>query len=118
MMRLAERKRLISRNPFLEVDFLKQKNRRQPHILSFEEEERILAVALPFLRALIVEISKVAPASGSPSRVVRTLEFVSPGRFPPLMKTASKPKPVKPGSGGFVARIDRNVSADGRCRQP
>ncbi|SRR5579871_575086 len=56
MMRLAERKRLISRNPFLEVDFLKQKNPRQPHILSFEEEERILAVAPPFLRALIILI--------------------------------------------------------------
>ncbi len=47
MIRLAERKRLISRNPFLEVDFLKQKNQRQPHILTFEEEERILAVAPP-----------------------------------------------------------------------
>ena len=35
MMPLAERKRLISRNPFLEVDFLKQKNQRQPHILTF-----------------------------------------------------------------------------------
>jgi len=56
MMRLAERKRLISRNPFLEVDFLKQKNQRQPHILTFEEEERILAVAPPFLRVLVVLI--------------------------------------------------------------
>jgi hypothetical protein len=32
MMRLAERKSLISRNPFLEVDFLKEKNWRAPHI--------------------------------------------------------------------------------------
>lgn len=56
MMRLAERKRLISRNPFLEVDFLKQKNPRQPHILTFEEEDNILAVAPPFLRTLIVLI--------------------------------------------------------------
>jgi integrase len=56
ILRLAERKRLISRNPFLEVDFLKQKNPRQPHILTFGEEERILAVAPPFLRALIVLI--------------------------------------------------------------
>jgi integrase len=55
-MRLAERKRLISRNPFLEVDFLKQKNQREPHILTFEEEERILAVAPPFLRVLVVLI--------------------------------------------------------------
>jgi integrase len=56
MMRLAERKRLISRNPFLEVDFLKQKNPRHPHILTFEEEEKILAVAAPFLRVLVVLI--------------------------------------------------------------
>jgi integrase len=56
MMRLAERKRLISRNPFLEVDFLKQKNPRQPHILTFEEEEKILAAAAPFLRVLAVLI--------------------------------------------------------------
>ena len=56
MMRLAERKRLIPRNPFLEVDFLKQGNLRTPHILTFEEEEKILAVAPPFLRALVVLI--------------------------------------------------------------
>jgi site-specific recombinase XerD len=56
MMRLAERKRFISRNPFLEVDFLKQKNPRQPHILTFEEEEKILAAATPFLRMLAVLI--------------------------------------------------------------
>lgn len=46
MMRLAERKRLISRNPFLEVDFLKQKNPRQPHILTFEEERRFWPLPL------------------------------------------------------------------------
>jgi integrase len=56
MMRLAERKRLISRNPFLEVDFLKEKNSRTPHIVTFEEEEQILAAAPPFLRVLIVLI--------------------------------------------------------------
>src|ERR1039457_5957828 len=47
MMRLAERKRFISRNPFLEVDFLKQRNLRTPHIVTFEEEEKILTVAPP-----------------------------------------------------------------------
>jgi integrase len=56
MLRLAERKRLIPRNPFLEVDFLKQGNLRMPHILTFEEEEKILAVAPPFLRALVILI--------------------------------------------------------------
>ena len=56
MMRLAERKRFISRNPFLEVDFLKQRNLRTPHIVTFDEEEKILAVAPPFLRALVILI--------------------------------------------------------------
>lgn len=55
-MRLAERKRLISRNPFLEVDFLKQRPVRTPHIVTFEEEEKILAVAPAFIRALVVLI--------------------------------------------------------------
>jgi len=54
--RTAERKRLISRNPFIEVDFLKAKTPRQPHIVTFDEEERILTAATPFLRALIVLI--------------------------------------------------------------
>jgi integrase len=56
MMRLAERKRLISRNPFIEVDFLKQKQVRQPHIVTFEEEAKILTVAPPLIRALVVLI--------------------------------------------------------------
>ena len=56
MMRLAERRRLISRNPFLEVDFLKERPVRTPHIVTFEEEEKILAVAPAFIRALVVLI--------------------------------------------------------------
>jgi integrase len=56
MMRLAERKRLISRNPFVEVDFLKQRHVRTPHIVTFEEEDKRLAVAPPLIRALVVLI--------------------------------------------------------------
>jgi len=56
IMRLAERKRLIPRTPFLEVDFLKQRHVRTPHIVTFEEEEKILAVAPGFIRALVVLI--------------------------------------------------------------
>jgi integrase len=41
---------------FLEVDFLKQRHVRTPHIVTFEEEEKILAVAPPFIRALVVLI--------------------------------------------------------------
>ena len=57
MMKLAERKRLISESPFRDVDFLEErKQRRRPHILTFEEEERVLAAAMPHIRALAVLI--------------------------------------------------------------
>jgi hypothetical protein len=35
MLRLAERKRLIVRNPFVRVEFLKQCAARPPHIVTF-----------------------------------------------------------------------------------
>ena len=54
MMRLAERKQLIARNPFAQVDFLKQRSPRAPHIVTFEEEERILRVAESYIRVLMV----------------------------------------------------------------
>lgn len=56
MMHIAERKRLIGRTPFVEVEFLKQQGFRDPHIVTFEEEERIISAAPPFLRVLIVLI--------------------------------------------------------------
>jgi serine/threonine protein kinase len=56
MMRLAERKQLIARNPFVQVEFLKQSAPRPPHIVTFEEEERILTVAAPYMRVLVVLI--------------------------------------------------------------
>src|ERR1041385_7671362 len=46
VLRLAERRRFISRSPFAEVEFLEERSmRRKPHIVTFDEEERILAVA-------------------------------------------------------------------------
>jgi integrase len=56
ILRLAERKRLISYNPFAAVEQLKQRAPRAPHIVTFEEEERILAVAVPHIRVLVVVI--------------------------------------------------------------
>ena len=53
---LAECKQLIARNPFAQIDFLKQANPRLPHIVTFEEEERILSVAVPYIRLLVVLI--------------------------------------------------------------
>jgi len=55
MLRLAERKRFIARSPFAEVELLEERSaRRKPHIATFEEEERILMVADPHIRALMV----------------------------------------------------------------
>jgi integrase len=56
MLRVAERKGLISYNPFHTVEPLKQQHPHQPHIVTFEEEEKILAVAAPHIRALVVLI--------------------------------------------------------------
>ena len=53
MLRLAERKRFVTRIPFVEVELLEErKGRRLPHIVTFEEEERILAGADPHIRVL------------------------------------------------------------------
>ena len=57
MMKLAERKMLISESPFRDVEFLEErKQRRRPHILTFEEEDRLLTAAMPHVRALTVLI--------------------------------------------------------------
>lgn len=55
MLKLAERRRFIARSPFAEVDFLEERSkRRKPHIVSYDEENRILAVAAPHIKALTV----------------------------------------------------------------
>ena len=57
IMKLAERKMLISESPFRDVEFLEErKQRRHPHILTFEEEDRVLVAAKPHIWALAVLI--------------------------------------------------------------
>jgi integrase len=56
MLRVAERRKLIPRNSSVEFKFLKQQAPRLPHIVTFEEEEKLLAAAVPYLRVLIVLI--------------------------------------------------------------
>jgi len=57
MMKKAEKKRFINESPFREVDFLEEiEQRRRPHILTFEEEDRVLAAAVRHIRALAVLI--------------------------------------------------------------
>ena len=56
MLRVAERRKLIPRNSSVEIEFLKQQAPWLPHIVTFEEEEKLLAAAVPYLRVLIVLI--------------------------------------------------------------
>lgn len=56
MMRLAERKQLIPRNSSVNIEFLKQQAPSPPHIVTFDEEEKLIAAAVPYLRVLIILI--------------------------------------------------------------
>jgi integrase len=71
MMRLAERKQLIARNPFAQVEFLKQRPPHPPHIVTFEEEERILSVAVPYIRLLVVLILETGMRSHKEALTLR-----------------------------------------------
>jgi len=79
MMRLAERKGLISRNPFLEVDFLKQRSPHPPHIVTFDQEDRILTVAVPYIRVLVVLILETGMRSHREALALRwdAIDFAS-----------------------------------------
>lgn len=56
---LAVRQRLIARNPFDSVQMLEERTtRRQPRIISYEEQHKIVAVATPHLRALIILLTE------------------------------------------------------------
>ena len=66
MLRIAERKRLINATPFREVEMLEErKERRQPHILTYAEEETLLSVAADLIRvlAILIWIPVCAPAA-------------------------------------------------------
>jgi integrase len=53
MLKLAQRKRFIIHNPFVEIELLEErKQRRRPHIVSYEEEQKLLATASPQIRAV------------------------------------------------------------------
>lgn len=65
MLRIAERKRLVNVTPFREVEMLEErKERRQPHILTCEEEKRLLAVASDHIRVLATLILDTGLRSG------------------------------------------------------
>jgi integrase len=65
MLKIAERKRLINTTPFREVEMLEErKERRQPHILTFDEEEKLLSTAAEHVRVLAILILETGLRSG------------------------------------------------------
>jgi integrase len=65
MLNIAVRKRLITFTPFREVETLEErKERRQPHIVTFDEEYKILAVAADHIRVLAILILETGLRSG------------------------------------------------------
>jgi integrase len=56
MLRIAERRQLIPRNSSVDIEFLRQQAPRTPHIVTFDEEEKLIAAAVPYLRVLIILI--------------------------------------------------------------
>ena len=59
LLNLAERQRLIARNPFTQVDMLEEESsRRSPTIVSFEDQRKILEHATPHLRLLVVLLTE------------------------------------------------------------
>jgi len=65
MLKIAERKRLINANPFREIEMLEERNeRRQPHILTFAEEKRLLSTAAEHIHVLVTLILETGLRSG------------------------------------------------------
>jgi integrase len=104
MLRIAERKRFVARSPFVEVELLEERSiRRKPHIATYDEEERILAVADPHIRALAVLILETGLRSNREALVLKweDIDFVSDTIRVRESKTAA----------GI-----RNVPVSGRCK--
>jgi len=102
MMRLAERKQIIAGNPFAHVEFLKQQNPRPPRIITFDEEEKLLKVAAPHIRTLIVLILETGMRS---HREALTLTWDAIDLVNNLIRVRSKTR----------AGI-RNIPLSARCR--
>ena len=65
MLRIAEKKNLIPFTPSREIEMLEErKERRQPHILTFDEEQRLLATAADHIRVLAILILETGLRSG------------------------------------------------------
>jgi integrase len=76
MLGIAERKRLIRSAPFREIEMLEErKERRQPHILTFDEENRLLATAEEHIRVLAILILETGLRSGKEALALKWAEI-------------------------------------------
>ncbi len=66
LLKRAERERFIARSPFETANlFLEErKGRRQPHILTYAEEIKLLAVCSPVLKALVILLAETGMRVG------------------------------------------------------
>jgi integrase len=104
MLRNAQKRRFIARSPFVDVESLEEKSiRRRPHIATYSEEERILAVADPHIRVLAVLILETGLRSNREALVLKwdDIDFESDTIRVLESKTAA----------GI-----RNVPISGRCK--
>lgn len=75
MLKLAELQRLIGHNPMSEIEFLEErKHRRQPHILTFEEQARLTTVAPAHIKVLTVLITETGLRVGKEALPLRWQE--------------------------------------------
>jgi integrase len=77
-LRRAKSRNLIARNPFEEVEFLTQKDPHEPHIVTFEEEEKILRVAVPLIHVLVILILETGMRSHREALALRwdAIDFI------------------------------------------
>ena len=78
LLRKGERERYIARNPFETGNlFLEErKGRRQPHILTYEEETKLLAISGPLLRALVILLVETGLRVGKEALPLKWTEIV------------------------------------------
>jgi len=75
-LKQATRQRFIGKNPFDNVDFLEERaERRQPKILTLDEEQRLLATCNPLLRALCVLLIETGLRVGREALVLKWTEL-------------------------------------------
>jgi integrase len=76
LLNLAERQRLIARNPFTQVDMLNErKTRKQPHIVTYAEQDKLLAHAERHLRTLIILLTETGLRVGKEALRLKWTDF-------------------------------------------